>query len=235
MAYLLATNPETFEIMASNNINLFHGTNANALPSILNYGMKSVDEQAGMGITTTTGEQWSRIQGKRSFVSFTDNIDTAIEYSALKPSSSNQKEMSFGVLIGISSEDIKQMKTCRVHSDTPEIGIQEVPLEYIKFIAVPKSKVKFVSKLVNLDRTIVVPIELDERFYYIDDYEIYFDEQKANEITERRKRTGQSFGSEQVKKLAQGRKKSEIVDLYKKIKTMFNSKGKNNENDTRDK
>ena len=40
MAYILATNPETFGILSQNNINLFHGTNINALPNILNYGMK---------------------------------------------------------------------------------------------------------------------------------------------------------------------------------------------------
>jgi len=41
-AYLLATNPETFEMIDKNNINLFHGTNANALPNILKYGLITV-------------------------------------------------------------------------------------------------------------------------------------------------------------------------------------------------
>jgi len=36
-AYILATNSETLDILARNNINLFHGTNANALPNILKY------------------------------------------------------------------------------------------------------------------------------------------------------------------------------------------------------
>lgn len=39
MAYLLLTNPDTFEVFAQNNINLFHGTNGNALPGIFKYGL----------------------------------------------------------------------------------------------------------------------------------------------------------------------------------------------------
>ena len=35
MAYLLIRNPKSFDYFVENQINLFHGTNANALPSIL--------------------------------------------------------------------------------------------------------------------------------------------------------------------------------------------------------
>ena len=42
LASLLITNPETFDVLVENNINLFHGTNANALPSILKYGLNTV-------------------------------------------------------------------------------------------------------------------------------------------------------------------------------------------------
>lgn len=53
-AYLLATNPETFDILNKNDINLFHGTNANALPNILKYGMQSVDKQVNAGLNVST-------------------------------------------------------------------------------------------------------------------------------------------------------------------------------------
>lgn len=102
-AYLLATNPETFDIMVNNNINLFHGTNANALSNILKYGMQSVDEQAKKDIVTSTGEEWSRIGGKRSFISFTDDLDTALDYASCYNSKANIYEQTFSILIGISS------------------------------------------------------------------------------------------------------------------------------------
>ena len=238
MAYLLATNPETFEILAENNINLFHGTNSNALPNILNYGINSVDESLAKGITVSTGEQWSRIDGKRSFISFTDNLDTAIEYASIRPSEDKQKGTSFGVLIGISSDNIEQMRTCRVDSEKTEIGIKNnVPLEYIKFIAVPEDKVNFVRKLVNNEQIIVAPVNINETFYYIDDWMIEFDAEKAKEIAEKKNQSEamKTFDSEEVKKLAEGRKKSGILNMYRKIKDKINIKGKNKENDSREK
>ena len=54
MAHVLATNPETFEILSQNNINLFHGTNINALPNILIYGMNSFDELSKKGIAVVS-------------------------------------------------------------------------------------------------------------------------------------------------------------------------------------
>ncbi len=94
-AFLLATNPETFDMLTQNNINLFHGTNANALPSILKYGMQSVDGQSSKGIVTTTGEESSRIGGKRSFISFTDDLDIAIDYTSLTPQKDKSTQESF--------------------------------------------------------------------------------------------------------------------------------------------
>lgn len=54
MAYVLATYPETFEVLSENNIDLFHGTNINALPDILKYGMNSLQELSNKGITVST-------------------------------------------------------------------------------------------------------------------------------------------------------------------------------------
>lgn len=44
-----------------------------------------------------------------------------------------------------------------------------------------------------------------------------------------------TFDSEEAKKLAEGRKKSGILDMYRKIKDKINIKGKNKENDSREK
>lgn len=227
-AYLLVTNPETFDTLTKNGINLFHGTNANALPNILRYGMKSVDEQSINGITTTTGEEYTRVGGKRDFISFSDDIDTALEYA------STQK--TFGVLIGISSGDLRKMKTCRSYSDLPEVRIMNsIPLEYIKTIAVPEDKVEFVRKLVGNNEIIVTPILTDEKFYYIDieTGEVNFDAEKATQLKKQITRT--NFDSKQIAEMSQTRKVSGIRNIYEKIKGTITNKGRENGKDTRDK
>lgn len=235
MAYLLATHPETFKIITENNINLFHGTRFDALPDILNYGMNSVDELSKKGLVASNGEKWSRTNGKRDFISFTDDLDTALGYSSIQ---SSQEDTDFGILIGISSDNIKQMRTCNVHSEMPEIGIMNnVPLEFIKFIAVPENKVEFVRKLVNNPQIAVAPIDMNEKFYYIDDLDfINYDLTKIEELMKEKEHPETTtFNSESVKKLAKGRRKSKILDIYRKIKDKIKNRGKNIIDDSRDK
>lgn len=240
----MVTYPETFEIIEKNNITLFHGTNSNALLSILKYGMNSVDESSKMGITVSTGEEWTRAGGKRKFISFTDDLDIALDYASIKPSKDESKENSFSVLIGMSSNDVKSMRTYPVQSDLPEVGIMDnVPLEYIKLIAVPENKVEFVRKLVNNDKIAVAAIDTDEKFYYMDEVsgEINFNDEKAKELIEARKQPEQNttFDSKAIRKLAEGRKISGILDMYRKmkekIKEKINGRGKENETNSRDK
>ena len=58
------------------------------------------------------------------------------------------KNKSFPLIIGISTNDLKNMRTCRVFSEVPEVGIRDsVPLEYIKFIGVPKENLKYTKRL----------------------------------------------------------------------------------------
>lgn len=115
-------------------------------------------------------------------------------------------------MIGISLNDINQMKTYNVSSATPEIDIiKNVPLEYIKVIAVPQNKVKFVRKLASDTAISVVPMDMNEKFYYIDDM-------------------GQiNFNPEQIKELAKGRKQSGIQKIYEKVKERFLNRGKTND------
>ena len=233
-SYILATNPETFDIITQNNINLFHGTNANALPNILKYGMQSVDEQSSKNIDNSTGEMWSRIEGKRSFISFTDDIDTALDYASISPKKDKSTQESFGVIIGISSTNLKQLKTCRVHSDLPEVGIMnDIPLEYIKSISVPEDKVEFVRKLVGTNEIIVTPLNINERFYYVDPEfgDISFDSEKAKQLTEKENSSKASFNFKEMLEMSKTRKVSGIRGIYDKIK----NKGKENGKYTRDK
>ena len=236
--YILATNPETADILVQNNINIFHGTNANALPNILKYGMQSVDEQANNGIVSSSGEEWSRINGKRDFISFTDDIDTALDYASISPKENKLSQESFGVLIGMSSKNLRQLRTCSVHSDLPEIGIMgNLPLEYINSIAVPEDKVEFVRKLVGDQEIIVLPVAIDEKFYYISSGfgEISIDTEKAKKIAKKTS-TRNKLNSKDMSEMSKTRKSSGIRYIYEQIKErIINYKGKMNEEDTRDK
>ena len=224
--------------MAENNINLFHGTNVNALPNILKYGMKSVDEQSSDGIVTATGEEWSRINGKRDFISFTEDVDTALDYASFTPKEENSTLESFGVIIGISSSSLKQLKTCRVHSNLSELGIADnIPLEHIKSIFVPEDKVEFVQKLVGTNNIIVTPIGIDERFYYVDHEfgEIYFDAEKSKQLTEKKQIAKNYFNAKEMSEMSKSRTSSGIRGIYEKFKEKINDRGRENGEDTRDK
>lgn len=237
-AYLLATNPETFDIFLENNISLFHGTNVSALPNILKYGMKSVDEQSKIGIENTTGEEWSRIGGKRSFISFTDDIDIASDYASISPNSKENFQESFGVVIGISLSSLNQLKRRTIRSDLPEVGIDEsLPLEHIKTISVPEDKVEFVQKLVGDKSIIVTPILMDEKFYYMEDAsgEIHFDTEKTQKLEEKNQDPKKQFSIEEISEMSKTRTRSGIIGIYDKIKQIIKNKGKEKEDESKDK
>ena len=180
MAYLLVRNPESFDVLMENKVNLFHGTNYNALPSILKYGLKSGKSLERDGINVVTGEKWSRIGGEqRDFISLTDVLDIALHYSGLKPSS-GEKNLSFEVVIGTADDDVRKFGLRSARSDIPEIGVERgVPLECIKVIGVPSERVDFVKSLITVDWIKVVAIDdICDRFYYFDDdsEKIYIDD-----------------------------------------------------------
>ena len=231
-AYLLATNPEAFEIMFKDNIILLHGTNSNALPNILKYGMNSVDELEKMGINVLTGEAWSRQNGKRDFISFTDSLSTACGYA-----SSGDSKGTFGILIGVSADSKEQLAITRiVGSDLPELTVKKnVPLEHIKMIAAPKSKVDYVRKLVEDSKINVVAVDIEDPFYWPDqDYSTmvtYLKNIKAK--GKDNLKSNRNFSVENVKEFACKRMFTIISNVYKKVKDKSNSKGESGERDIR--
>jgi len=170
MAYLLIRNPETFNILMEKRINIFHGTNANALPNILKYGLNSASESTDIGIDVITGEKSTRINNKRSFISFTDVLDVALSYSTIK-TEKGVENLSFEIVIGTTVDEIMKSRPKTIRSDVVEIGVDKnFPLEKIKMIGVPSDKVDFVKKLVKDQEGItVVAIDgISEKFYSID-------------------------------------------------------------------
>lgn len=225
IAYLMATTPETFELIEKNNIQIFHGTNINALPSILIHGLNSVDGLTEKGVEVTTGENWSRIGGKRNYMSFTDDLDVALDYARIKPSKETKGE-SFGIVLGMNQEGLEGLSECSVDSDLPEIGIQgNVSIDRIKMIAVPKERVEIVKRLVNNENISVVAMDMEEKEYYYTGADIvkFRDEEENQDINGKNQ-----FTRDDVKGLAKERKQSRIQSVFNKIKQAFKGKTKEN-------
>lgn len=223
MAYLLIDSPATFDYLVNNNINVFHGTNSNALPSILKHGLCSVDEQKSEGITNCTGEEWSRVNGGRGYVSFTDVFDTAIDYSSIKPNDDDSS--SFGVIIGTCVDDVRKLIVVPVSSNFSEIGaIGVLEPDSIKVICVPKDKENYVRRLVGRRNIKVMSFKgIDSRFYYSDDsyyLEYYPDdiEDYKNNLSKRGK-----FSMEEVAEVVLGRSADKIIEIADRIGKFFRS------------
>jgi len=235
-AVLLANNPEGFQAIVDNNVTLFHGTNGNALPSILKYGLKSGKELENDNIPVTTGEAWSRRGSQRSFISFTDYLGTALSYAAMPPSQDSQEDLSFGVLVGLSAEAKSNLHSCPIISDLVELGfIGNIPLEYIKVLIVPKDKVEYINKIIDRTKIQVLSLEnLDEHFYFRDSLNDY--DFEINTTSEFEGSTT-TLDSEAFKKISSDRKLSNIHKIFGKVqkffKEIFIGKGENDEQNLR--
>ena len=184
LAYLIIKNPDTFDKLVDNNIMYFHGTRVDALPGILKYGLNCVDKIKEHGEEVLTGEEWSRYDGNREFISFTDVLDIAESYSSLSPK--NKTELSFPIVIGTTKEKISDAHMMHIQSSVPEIGVRgEFPKESISCILVPSSKIDIVKKMAG--DIMVLPIDdVQNRFYWAnpDGYELVVIEEKYNNLKE---------------------------------------------------
>lgn len=194
-----------FKQIINNNINLFHGTNFNALPGIIKHGgMLSLNESNLNDNPVLTGEKWSRMHNlARNYISFTDQVDKALGYSLISPSTESTLA-SFGIMIGISSDDIKDLKTFNVHSDIPELGIlDKLPMSKIKTIFAPNERIEFVSKIIGDAPIQVVPLDLISP--------------SVDKV---------KYGQKDIENITKTRKTSGIKGIYEKVKeslkTRFN-------------
>ena len=229
-AYLLATHPETFDLLVNNNVNLFHGTGSIALPHILKYGLQSTDKQVAHGSYPEGGEAWSRQAGTRDFISFTDSLDIAIDYAEMNVQNLNDRRDIFGAFIGIRSGDIPYSKKFQADSSLPEIGVKdEVPTEKIQVIRVPEGKVRFTKKLVQNSNIQVSPFNMDDRFFWFDHYgdTIYIDDEKFIKIQQEKSRPKNPFSAHSLNKLAASRSLSNLFGVRNLFKNI--GKGKSHE------
>lgn len=221
MAYLLLRNPKLIDSMYNTGAHFFHGTNANALPSILKYGINSFDTSTENDIEVITGEEWSRFNGKRSFVSITDCLNVAMQYALEIKQNENDLTrtlLNFGVIFGVSLEDMSNIETVRVRSEMPEIGIcDNLPIEHIKFIAVPEDKVEFVKKMIGQKPIEVISMDINDKFL-INSKIYYMLEVLQQENKEPEKTHYPTYSEDDVKPVVYERKISKIQETLKIIK-----------------
>ena len=221
MAYLLVNDRDTYEYLKENYINIFHGTNANALVGIAKYGLQSVDKIIESKREVRSGEAWSRIKGKRSFISVTDVFDIAWNYMQIDPK-------SFSAIICTSDEKMGEdnIKTCPVSSDVSEIGIRdELPLGTIKCVLVPKDKVDYVKVLFSDTNIQVLGLSnIDTRYFWFDDFmgcqfnAGEYEKYKANRLEEKEKIS--KVTEEDLKENASSRTRSKMQEIYNWIVTL---------------
>lgn len=165
MAYLLINDRDTYEYLKENHINIFHGTNANAIPGIAKYGLRSASKIKEANEKILSGEASTRINGERDFISVTDVLEVAWDYMQIDT-------MAFPVIVGTSEEEMRKndVWTCNVGSDVSEIGIEnQLPLKTIKCVMVPKDKVDYVKTLFSNTNINVLGISnINERYFWLD-------------------------------------------------------------------
>lgn len=226
MAYLLLTNPRMIETINKSNSYFFHGTNANALPHILKYGLSSVNHSAQNNIPITTGEEWSRINGKRAFTSLTDNLSLALHYSNIPPSNdSNNTLLNFGIVVGASFEDMSNISASSINSDMSEIGvIGNLPLEHIKFLAVPDDKVEFVKKIVGNKNIEVVSMNIKD-FFFVGNFvdKLYMLSQRGKNV-EPLKVSDPTYSKSDIAPLVKTRKTSKIREIFEALKAKIHNR-----------
>lgn len=168
-------------------------------------------------INVNTGEEWSRVKGKRDFVSVTDCLDIALDYSSIKPkdNSSVDNLLNFGVVIGVSMENMENIIAFPIMSDVSEIGIRRnVPLDNIKFLAVPADKTEFVNKMVGSKNIKVISMEMQDKFYHTNYLEKFNMLEQEKELT----KEYPIYGKKDIAPVVNTRKISKIKEMFKMIK-----------------
>lgn len=232
MAYLALNNPDMIETLQKSKTCFFHGTNANALPSILKYGIYSVDKSNENNIPVTTGEKWSRIDGKRNFVSLTDCIHTALGYADMSPIEENEANtlLNFGAIIGVSLEEMRDIRVSNVMSDLSEVGVKgSLPTEHIKVIAVPDDKIDFVKKMVGQKDIEVVSMNIRDKFYQSERWELLNILEQREEGIEQPKHPEITYSKEEVKTVVKERRTSKIKEIFSALKNKITKKDEKTE------
>lgn len=228
-ANLLALDENNFETIAKQGATFVHGTNSIAIPGILRNGMQSEAEMKRQGLTVETGEANTPSNHiTRDFISFTYDIDLAMYYSMLRPEVAKSEE-TFSTLIGISPDELEELTVSSILSGMPEIGIVgKLPIQYIKFIGVPESKVSEVQSLASqcgAEQIQIIPLE-----------KIYESASITSNLTNRSSDDliikPQAFDKENLQDLTLTKKENNIRRIKSFVEKIFRGKDSKNKNDS---
>lgn len=138
--------------------------------------------------------------------------------------------LNFGAIIGVSLEDMKDIRVSNVMSDLSEVGVKgSLPTEHIKVIAVPDDKVDFVKKMVGQKDIEVVSMNIRDEFYYREKWELlnYLEQiEDANEQTQQPEIT---YSKEEVKTVVKERRTSKIKEIFSALKNRITQKDEKTE------
>ena len=172
LAYLLVNNPDTFDYIKDSDVIYFHGTDSSSLDKIIeSRGMESLKIQKLEGKAITNGEIYSRdkdISETRGYISFTDVLDLAEEYS----SRYMDEEGHFPVVIGVTRDTGDNFNFYQISGTyLPEAGCRNrLPIENIKCILVPSEHVEEVyNKVSSFGIQVLGMDNIGYKFYYFED------------------------------------------------------------------
>lgn len=219
IAYVLISDRATYDYWQANKINIFHGTNANALIGISKYGLNSVNTIKSHNEKVLSGEVWSQNEGKRDFISLTDVLEVAWYYMT---KDMTKDKGAFPVLIGTSEETLRAngASSTFVHSDLPEIAIKnDIPLETIKCICVPKDKVESTKILFSNTNVQVLGLaNMKNKYFWCDcmSLETYFypEEYEEYKLNSQKEVVSNKITTEDLKNNSLTRTLSSIKKIY---------------------
>ncbi len=178
------------------------------------------------GIQVTTGEQIIWSGNSREFISFTDDISTAVSYASINSTDENEKGQSFGIMIGMSIDSLQCLRTCDVWSDTPEVGIiDNIPVEHIKMLMVPPGKEEVVKKMVGDLPIQVATFDIEDPFYKMGKNGIRAQLEILEQETTQQTQSKSEYTKQDMESLAKGRKLSRIFDWIDKLKEKIVDRG----------
>lgn len=148
-----------FFYLVNNGINVFHGTKIGALETILNKGLMSSTQLNENEIQLNSGEEnmkkniFGLQDEKRTFVSLTDDLSVATQYSNMGGNQNQISEQNIPIIICFNGNEIKEKyfkSFVYVSSDFAEIPItSSINPSDIKCVITSYDKIEYVKSVVS--------------------------------------------------------------------------------------
>lgn len=206
-AKMILHDKNLFFYLASNGLNVFHGTKIEALQTILNEGLLSSLDLDKRDIQLRTGEEYgiNKIlgvnMGKRGFISLTDNFNTAVSYAGFPCKEETEYfkqyygielkcDREIPIIVCLNGNDIKQQYSESlgiVESTCNEIGItSSISPSNIKCIITSYNNIEYVKSLTSDYGIDVLGYDCNDKFnfYSVFNKDVVVNEEKFEKYKE---------------------------------------------------